>query len=373
MMKNIFIIAGEPSGDLQAAKLLKQFNLLNPSLRFTGIGGDKMLACGLKMIKHMQEMAFMGFLEVIKHLPEIIRNIRFVKKELIKHKSDLLILIDYPGFNLKIAKYASKKNIPVVYYITPQLWAWHESRVKLMKNYVNTIINVFPFEVDFYDKYNIKSHYFGHPLTEDLVTSFDTKDDFLKTFNIDIQDKKMIGLLPGSRLGEIQKMMPQLLEFIASHSEYHFCLAKVPHIDIAEYGIKNPYDNLSVHESISYDIMAYSDCIISSSGTATLETACFETPLIVIYKTSNVTFMIAKRLVKLEFISLVNIIAGKKIVAELIQSDFNLTSLDKETTFIFDNYEAIKKDLKMISDSLKHKDVSKNVAKFILSEYGNEN
>jgi lipid-A-disaccharide synthase len=372
-MKNIFIIAGEPSGDLQASKLLKQFKLLEPNVTFTGIGGDKMLANGLNMIKHMREMAFMGFVEVIKHLPEILKNIRFVKSELLKLKPDILILIDYPGFNLKIAKYAHQHDIPVVYYITPQLWAWHESRVKLMKKYVNLIINVFPFEVDFYNRYGIKSYYFGHPLTEDLKTVCKTKEIFIKMINHDISKKKVIGLLPGSRKSEVIKMMPTLLLYVKKHPEYHFCLGKVTHLEISEYGDIESLSNISVHESMSYDIMAYSDCVISTSGTATLETACFETPLIVVYKTSAITYMIAKKLVKLEYISLVNIIAEKKIVEELIQDDFNLKSLDKQTTTIFENYSAIKENLKEIANSLKHKDVSKKVAQFIISEFRNEN
>jgi lipid-A-disaccharide synthase len=366
-MKKIYIVAGEPSGDLQASKLMKALNK-KAEINWLGVGGDKMIAEGLKNpIRHCREMAFIGFFEVLKNLPQILKNLKDVKAEIAFQKPDAVILIDYPGFNLKLAKFAKQQGLKVIYYITPQLWAWHKSRVYQMRDFVDHIINIFPFEVDFYNSYGIKSHYFGHPLTEGLSTNF-TEIEFRKKHQLG--DKMIIGILPGSRDSEVFKNLPiyfqALQQFSKEDDAFVAVVAKVNSVDETLYTTpKNLEDKVRMIDGEVYDIMAHSHFVLICSGTATLETACFKTPMIVTYQTSTLTYIIAKWLVKIEMISLVNIVRGKLIVPELIQHAVTSENIVHEIKLILGNRDLIVNELTHVYNSLKHEHVSDNVANFI--------
>lgn len=370
-MNTIFIIAGEVSGDLQAAKLMRAMNHVKSDVRWIGIGGDRMIEAGLKPVYHIRDMAFMGFVEVIRNIRSIIRRLRVTKKSILDTKPDLVLLIDYPGFNLKIASFAHQHEFKTAYYITPQVWAWHQSRVKLMKRYLDEIINVFPFEVDFYEKHGIKSHYFGHPLTENLTTRYRSAIEFKSAYSID-PDNTVIGLLPGSRRDEVEKMMPVFREFMQlvrrERGNIEFCIGKVDHIEAELYQVAG-LPGTHLISGCSYDIMNFSQIILVASGTATLETACFETPMIVCYKTSPVTFWIARKMIRIEYVSLVNIIAGQKIVPEVLQADLTATRLMAEFRHCESNSEQIRQQLASVHQALQLDNVSERVAHFLRQRF----
>lgn len=367
-MKNLYIIAGEASGDLQAAKLMKEANK-EANISWSGIGGDRMKIEGLNTLIHCSAMAFIGFVDVIKNIRAILSNMNKVKKDILLKKPDAIILVDYPGFNLKIAKFAKKNKIKVFYYITPQLWAWHKSRVYQMRDFVDEIINIFPFEVEFYKSYGIESNYFGHPLTEGLIAEID-QASFLDECNL--QNKKVIGLLAGSRESEVRENLPKFIEafdlYKQKNPEAIAVISKVSNLPSSLYTIPSTLkSSVIMVEDKPYSIMKYSEFVLICSGTATLETACFNTPMIVCYHTGWLTSQIVKRILKIEHISLVNIIYGSKIVPELLQDDFTVENLFEEMKTLEANKSIVKENLKKVENKLKHEDVSKNVAKFILS------
>ena len=350
-----YIISGEASGDLHGSNLIKELKKRDVTADIRCWGGDKMEAAGATLVKHYKELAFMGFLEVIKNLGTILKNISFCKEDILQYKPTALILIDYPGFNLRIAKWAKEQGIPVIYYISPQVWAWKENRVKLIKNCVDKMLVILPFEKDFYKKWNYEVEYVGHPLVEVV-------DDFLydqrKNIeqgpgNIEQGSKKTIALLPGSRQQEILKKLPIMLEVAKHFPDYQFVVAKAPGLDESFYAeLLKPYSNVSSVVNKTYELLVQSKAALVTSGTATLETALFAVPEVICYKGSAFSYEIAKRLIKIKFIGLVNLIMDKEVVKELIQHELTVENLKRELNLLLSD-EATQQQLKTDYASLK--------------------
>ncbi|MBK8610502.1 MAG: lipid-A-disaccharide synthase [Chitinophagaceae bacterium] len=328
-----YIISGEASGDLHGSNLIKEIRKNDPSADFRCWGGDKMEAAGATLVKHYKELAFMGFLEVIKNLRTILKNIGFCKTDILQYQPSALILIDYPGFNLRIAKWAREQHINVIYYISPQVWAWKENRVKLIKNCVDKMLVILPFEKEFYQKWNYEVEYVGHPLVE-VVEEFLTQFNRNQESGIKYQESNnKIALLPGSRQQEILKKLPIMLEVARYFPDYQFVVAKAPGLDDDFYAnLLAPYQNVSSVVNKTYALLVEAKAALVTSGTATLETALFGVPEVICYKGSAFSYQIAKRLIKIKFIGLVNLIMDKEVVKELIQDELTVENLRKELT-----------------------------------------
>ncbi len=344
-----YIIAGEASGDLHGSNLIKELRKLDAAAGIRCWGGDKMEAAGATLVKHYRDLAFMGFIEVIKNLRTIFRNINFCRQDILAHKPDVLILIDYPGFNLRIAKWAKQQGIKIIYYISPQVWAWKENRVKGIKESVDKMLVILPFEKDFYKKWHYEVEYVGHPLVE-VVDSWLMTDDGSKPLvtNNGQLTTNIIALLPGSRQQEILKKLPLMLEVAKHFPHYQFVVAKAPGLDENFYTeLLAPYSNVSSVVNKTYDLLAQSKAALVTSGTATLETALFAVPEVICYKGSSISYQIAKRLVKIKYIGLVNLIMDKEVVKELIQDDLTVENLTKELDTLLNSkekLEQLKKD-----------------------------
>ncbi|MBK7123148.1 MAG: lipid-A-disaccharide synthase [Chitinophagaceae bacterium] len=326
-----YIIAGEASGDLHGSNLIKA-KKKDAAAGIRCWGGDKMQSAGATLVKHYKDLAFMGFLEVIKNLPAILKNMRFCKADILQYKPTALILIDYPGFNLRIAKWAKEQGIPVIYYISPQVWAWKENRVKLIKKCVDKMLVILPFEKDFYAKWNYEVEYVGHPLVE-VVEEFLNNEQ--GTRNIEQGSKNTIALLPGSRQQEILKKLPIMLEVAKHFPAYQFVVAKAPGLDEHFYAaLLAPYKNVSSVVNKTYELLVLSKAALVTSGTATLETALFGVPEVICYKGSAFSYQIAKRLIKIKYIGLVNLIMDKEVVKELIQDELTVENLKHELNLL---------------------------------------
>jgi len=332
-----YIIAGEASGDLHGSNLIKELKKRDADADIRCWGGDKMEAAGATLVKHYKELAFMGFLEVIKNLRTILRNIKVCKEDILQFKPTTLILIDYPGFNLRIAKWAKENNLKVIYYISPQVWAWKENRVKLIKNCVDKMLVILPFEKDFYKKWNYEVEYVGHPLVEvvDEFINHRQQTTNLPTGQAGNKPLTTIALLPGSRQQEILKKLPIMLEVAKHFPDYQFVVAKAPGLDESFYAeLLTPYQNVSSVVNKTYELLVQSKAALVTSGTATLETALFAVPEVICYKGSAFSYQIAKRLIKIKFIGLVNLIMDKEVVKELIQDELTVENLKKELNLL---------------------------------------
>lgn len=325
-----YIIAGEASGDLHGSNLIKALKQKDPGAEFRGFGGDRMRDEGMPLAKHYADMAFMGFVEVIKNLPAILRNLRMCKKDISQFRPDVLILLDYPGFNLRIAKWAKNAGLKVVYYIVPQVWAWHQSRVHDLHRYTDKLLCILPFEPDFFRSYGYEAEYVGHPLLDAIE---------IQSPGISSNAEKIptIALLPGSRKQEIRQMLPVFLDAVKIY-DYHICIAGAPSIDPSFYmeiiRSKGMEGQAELHMNRTYEILQKADIALVSSGTATLETALFGVPQVVCYKGNRISFAIARRLVKLKYISLVNLICNREVVRELIQDDMSAENIRWEVASI---------------------------------------
>ena len=332
-----YIIAGEASGDLHGSNLIKELVSLDEAADIKCWGGEKMEAAGAKLVKHYRELAFMGFVEVIINLRTIFRNLAFCKKNITEFKPDILILIDYPGFNLRIAKWAKSNGYKVIYYISPQVWAWKESRVKSIKNNVDRMLVILPFEKEFYKKWHYEVDYVGHPLVQVIDEFIAEELKINETDNICPSQNKspLIALLPGSRQQEILKKLPVMLQVTKHFPQYHFVVAKAPGIQDNFYDkLLEPYQNVSAVIDKTYSLLSVAKAALVTSGTATLETALFNVPEVVCYKGNNISFQIAKRLVKIKYICLVNLIMNKEVVKELIQDNLTIENINIELTKI---------------------------------------
>lgn len=318
-----YIIAGEASGDLHAGRLIRAIKSNDPQAQFRAWGGDLMEKEGAVLVKHYRDLAFMGFIEVIANLGTILRNMRFCKQDILSYAPDVVIFIDYPGFNIPLASFCKSKGFKTIYYISPQVWAWKEKRVKTIKRVVDKMLVILPFEKEFYKKWDYEVSYVGHPLIE-IVDDFKRTAnhlEFRKELNL-ATDKKIVGLLPGSRKQEIKKKLPIMLESTRSFPDVTFVIAQarsLPDELIQDYSAA--YPNVKIIKGETYKLLSIADAAIVTSGTATLETALFGVPEVVCYKSSAISYAIGKRLVKVAYISLVNLIMNKKVVEELIQND----------------------------------------------------
>lgn len=321
-----YIIAGEASGDLHGSNLIKELKKLDSSANIRCWGGDKMLDAGGELVKHYRELAFMGFSEVMMNLRTIFKNLNFCKEDILQTNPDVLILIDYPGFNLRIAKWAKQKKFKVIYYISPQVWAWKENRVKMMKECIDKMLVILPFEKEYYKtKWNWEVEYVGHPLVE-VVGSYESG-----VGSQQLSDKPVVALLPGSRKQEIAKKLPVMLEVSKNFSDHQFIIAEAPSVDDSFYKtFTEKYSNVSGVKNQTYDLLQQAKAALVTSGTATLETALFGVPEAVCYKGSFLSYQIGKRLVSVKYISLVNLIMDKLVVKEFIQADMTVENLKKE-------------------------------------------
>jgi lipid-A-disaccharide synthase len=332
-----YVIAGEASGDLHGANLLKALGQKDDAAEFYVWGGELMQNAGGNLRKHYRDLAFMGFVEVIKNLRTIFKNITFCKKDIEAFQPDVLILIDYPGFNLRIAEWAKSKGIRVFYYISPQIWAWHTSRVHNIKKWVEKMFVILPFEKDFYKKYNYNVDFVGHPLL-DAIAQFQPDTNFISKNALN--EKPIIAILPGSRKQEINKILPVMLSVIPHFADYQFVIAGAPSQPKTFYDqiLQHfPSHDVKIVFNQTYPLLQHAKAALVTSGTATLETALFNVPEVVCYKGNALSYQIAKRLVDLKFISLVNLIADAEIVKELIQDDCNTKILTQELSNILDS------------------------------------
>lgn len=334
-----YIIAGEASGDLHGSRLIQAIKKNDEKADLRAWGGDKMEAAGAKLIKHYRDLAFMGFAEVISNLPTIIANMRFCKSDIIKFNPDVVIFIDYPGFNLPIAKFAKAKGYKTAYYISPQIWAWKEKRIHTIKRVVDKMMVILPFEKTFYEKWNFAVDYVGHPLIE-IIHQYQqetNKEEIKNTMGFN-KEKKWVALLPGSRKQEITKKLPIMLEASKDFPEVQFIVGQAPGItDEFIQSFTNKYQNVGVLKNKTYDLLSVADAALVTSGTATLETALFRVPEIVCYKGSPISYAIAKKLIKVKYISLVNLIMDKPIVKELIQEELTTKNIKSELTELLFN------------------------------------
>ncbi|MEO7984181.1 MAG: lipid-A-disaccharide synthase [Bacteroidota bacterium] len=371
-----YIIAGEASGDLHGSNLIRELKKLDASATFRCWGGDKMEMAGGELVKHYRELAFMGFAEVLMNLLTIFRNLKFCKEDILQYQPDALILVDYPGFNLRIAKWAKQQELfraippdpvngspraaaKIIYYISPQVWAWKEGRVPMMKQCIDKMLVILPFEKDYYKtKWNWEVEYVGHPLVE-VVSSRQSAPDSHQDHRL--SGKHIVALLPGSRKQEILKKLPIMLEVSKSFPTYQFIVAKAPGLEEQFYAaLLQPYANVSYVTDGTYDLLMQSKAALVTSGTATLETALFGVPEVVCYKGSWLSYQIGSRLVKVKYISLVNLIMDKLVVKELIQNKLTVENLRRELEELLTN-ENRKQELQTAYAALKQ----------LLSEGGN--
>ena len=368
----LMIITGEVSGDLIGASLIRELKSLKPDLNVTGIGGDKMKSVGMDLIYHTDQMAFLGFVEVVKHLPFV----RKVQKKLIevikKEEIGCVVLIDYPGFNLSIAKKLKPLGIKIIYYVSPQLWAWAKGRVKKVRKLVDKMLVVFPFEVDFYKKENVNVEHVGHPLVERINQyKFLSKDEFFSKFNLDRQ-KEILLVMPGSRKQEVKEIFPEVITAankLAADFNLQVVVARSKNIDEKYFQQDSGLEKFITIEEHNYELMKYSHFGIIKSGTSTLEAGFFALPMIVVYKTSPLTYIIGKQLIKLDRIGMVNILLDEMVVPELIQNESNSVNIfNIASKILSDNqaYENVKLKLGKVKEKLGSDGASLKAAKSIL-------
>lgn len=331
-----YIIAGEASGDLHASNLMKSILRKDPEAEFRFWGGDLMTnVAGTEPVKHYRDLAFMGFLEVAKNLRTILKNIKICKNDIELYQPDVLILVDYPGFNLRIAEFAKTLGIKVVYYISPQLWAWKEGRVEKIKNYVDEMLVILPFEKEFYRKHQVDAHFVGHPLL-DAISDLPAIDVQKFKEEHHLNGKEIIALLPGSREQEVTKMLELMLSVRPFFRDYQFVIAGAPSLP-KEFYQKYVDDNVHFVSNKTYDLLRCSKAALVTSGTATLETALLNIPEVVCYRSSRISYEIGKRVVKnIKYISLVNLIMDREIVTELIQQQLNTDNLVRELKLLIE-------------------------------------
>ncbi|TBW28062.1 lipid-A-disaccharide synthase [Gramella sp. KN1008] len=362
-----YIIAGEASGDLHASNLMKALKEVDSEPQFRFWGGDLMQQQGGTLVKHYKELAFMGFSEVIMNLRTIFKNISFCKQDIKKFDPDVIIFVDYPGFNMRIAKWAKNEGYRTHYYISPQIWAWKENRIKKIKRDVDQMYVILPFEKDFYTKkHDFPVHFVGHPLL-DAIENRPPVDpgSFKKQHGLD--NRPVIALLPGSRKQEIEKMLTVMLSITQDFKDYQFVIAGAPSQDEEFYESFMKGSNISLIMNKTYDVLSISHAALVTSGTATLETALFKVPEVVCYKGSYISYNIAKRIINLDYISLVNLIMNRAVVKELIQNDFNSKNLQTELHKILDedNRKRIFEDYYELEEKLGGNGASKKTAQLI--------
>lgn len=337
-----YIIAGEASGDLHGSNLIKELIKIDTIATIRCWGGDLMQQAGGELVKHYKDLAFMGFVEVIRNIGKIMKNLRFCKEDILQFNPDTLILIDYPGFNLRIAEWAKKQGIRVIYYISPQVWAWKESRVKIIKQCVDKMLVILPFEKEFYKKWDYEVEYVGHPLLEVIDNEKKNAPASYPTTASPLNEKNIVALLPGSRKQEVEMKLPLMLETSKRFENFNFIVAKASSLDDSFYEeIMRDYPKVRSVRNKAYSLLVSAKAALVTSGTATLETALFDVPQVVCYKGSDISYQIAKRLVKIRYISLVNLILDKPVVKELIQRELTVDNIQRELNKILYDQETV--------------------------------
>ena len=369
-----YIIAGEASGDLHASNLMKEIKEEDPTAEFRFWGGDLMQAQGGELVKHYRETAFMGFVTVLKNLGKIRANFSLCEKDFLKYKPDVLILVDYPGFNLRMAKFAKKNGIRVHYYISPKIWAWKEGRVKKIKAYVDRMFTIFPFETEFYKKHNYEVSFGGNPLL-DAIENRPNRDESFEDFTTKnkLSAKPIVALLAGSRKQEIERLLPVMLDVVDEFPDYQFVVAAAPSITKEFYSQVVGSRNVKFVYEQTYDLLQQSKAALVTSGTATLETALLRIPQVVCYITSGgkLLYAIGKRLLKVKYISLVNLVMDKLIVKELIQQYCNKESVSEELKLILEegNHRTnMLNDYQLLHEKLGGAGASARFAKLIVED-----
>ena len=331
-----YIIAGEASGDLHASNLMKELKKKDKHAQFRCWGGDRMKNEGADLVMHYKDIAYMGFVEVLVHLPKILKNIKFCKKDIAKYQPDVVIMVDYPGFNLRIAEYVKRIGIKTFYYISPQIWAWKQKRVFKIKRFIDRMFVILPFEKEFYAKFDYDAAFVGHPLLDAIKNRPKIlKQEFCENNNLG--EKPIIALLPGSRKQEIDNMLSVMLTVIPHFKEYQFVIAGVNTIDKSFYEQKAKQQGAEIIYNKTYDLLSVADAALVTSGTATLETALFQVPEVVCYKANYISYWLAKQFIKVKYISLVNLIMDRLVIKELIQKELNTKNLTKELDKLLNN------------------------------------
>ncbi|QNL23123.1 lipid-A-disaccharide synthase [Hyphobacterium sp. CCMP332] len=338
-----YIIAGERSGDLHASNLYKSILKEDTSAISRGIGGNYLEKAGMEIFKHFREISFMGFAEVLMNIFKIREYFNNTKNDILKFNPDVIVLVDFAGFNLRIAKFAKKNNIKVYYYISPKIWAWNTSRALKIKSYVDKMFVILPFEKQFYKKFQFDVDYVGNPVL-DAIAQFNKSDSFLARHRI--EDKPIIAILPGSRKQEIESMLHFMLSIIPSFKDYHFVIAGVSNLESHYYQQFTRGGQIKVVIDETYDLLSHASAALVTSGTATLETALFNVPQLVGYKLNIFSFWIGKMVVKVPYISLVNLIVGREVVKELLQDDFHPNIIRDELAALLNDAQYRDKQLK---------------------------
>ena len=371
MKKRIFWLAGENSGDLHASLVLQEIAKRHPDWENFGIGGACMQNYGFRSLFPFERFAVMGFAEVVKHLAFFLKVEKYMRNYFRQNPPDLVVLVDYPGLNMRIAKIASNLKIPVLYFISPQFWAWKFQRIFQMKKYTDHIAFILPFEAEYFQNYKIPATYVGHPIAEEIELSLD-KAQFAREYNLDLK-KIWLGFLPGSRQHEIKKILPEFLKTMIEFDsqKYEFLLSRASSVSpeiLAEYLRKHPGAKPKIIELHRYEMMKHCALLVVTSGTATIETAYVGTPFIIVYKTGRISYQLGKRFIKIDRIGLPNIVLKKSIVPELIQKDVNPVSIAGNISRILDSdmeYRRISDDLKNLHEILGSKSVSNEVCNLI--------
>jgi lipid-A-disaccharide synthase len=361
-----YIIAGERSGDLHGSNLIKAIKQHDLNADIRAWGGGMMQESGAEVVKHYRDISFMGLFTVIRNLPTILRLIRFCKKDILSFKPDAVILIDYAGFNMRIAKFTKQNNIQNFYYISPKVWAWNQSRALKIKSFVDKLFVIFPFEVSFFQKYNYPVEYVGNPLM-DAIEGFVPDKHFLK--NQRLGSKPIIALLPGSRKQEVEEMLPIMLSQVYEFPDYQFVVGGVSNLPRELYLRWQSLFQFKMVYDDAYNLLSNSEAALVTSGTATLETALLNIPQVVCYKAGRLSYEIGKRVIKIPFISLVNLVAEKEVVKELIQNDFNQERLKKELSAIIsggENRPIMFEEYLKIKETIGEKGASERVGKAIV-------
>lgn len=375
----IMFSAGEASGDTHGASVAKALREIYPSVEMFGMGGNLMDEAGVRIVYDIKNLGVIGLVEIVKSLPKFFKLRTYLKRIMMKERPDVLVCIDYPGFNMKLAEVAHQLGIPVLYYIAPTIWAWHSSRGKTIKKYVTKVASIFPFEAEAYSKYNCDVEFVGHPLV-DIVHPTMSVDESMTYFNARAEAKRVL-LMPGSRKQEVLSLLDVMLEsgekLLQSHENVQFFLPRAHTIDRFELEtfIKERRVPVTITEDHTYDLMQICDVCLAASGTATLETAMMELPTILLYKVSPITYGIGKMVVNLSHVGLPNIIAGKEVIPELLQSDVSADNIVEHMLPLLDDLkenEHMRQELRTVRDKLGEPGAVKRVAELIYS-LGKEN
>lgn len=368
-----YIIAGEASGDLHASNLIRELVLLDPDAAVRGFGGDLMEQAGMKLIKHYREMAFMGFIPVLMNIGTIRRNMKICERDLVNFNPDVLILVDYPGFNLRMAEFAKKRGIRVYYYISPKIWAWKQSRIKKIRAFVDEMFTILPFETEFFNKHGYAVHYVGNPVLDALLAAPEKKDFSQFCRENGLTEKPVVALLPGSRLQEIRSLLPDMLKAASAFKSHQLVVTSAPNIDEAVYTELTSGFEVKLMKGKTYEVLQQAEAAVLASGTVSLEAGIIGCPQIVGYRMAGgfVTDFLGHRIIKTKWVSLVNLILDREAVRELLQLDYTVEKIRNELDRILNQQkyrDQIKKSYEELRQKLGEAGASKKAAAMMIGK-----